>query len=384
MTPIPLKKILIVDDNELFLKLLEKFFRNAGYKCILSNSVAHAFTSLQLEMPDIILSDYEMPGTNGFDFRQQLLANNKFKHIPFVFLTAHTNDKMVLQGLGMQAVDFIDKQTPFPVIVSKLNNIIYTVQQTQEMNTEELKKAANALNIKSAPTVPPVLTGFDVNFIYKPFQDYPGGDFIDFIKVDERYTFVVLGDVMGKKWQAWFFSFGFLSYVRSAIRICILDHEYSPARILQKINTVICYDEVLQNVLSSLSLLMIDCETGHIKYAGAGDLPPLYYNNQEKKVHQLTSTGLLMGLLQDGNYEDQLIEMKTDDKLLLFSDGMTDFTNETGKHSDYQLFVNRMEGYLCKNNTFTAIYDDLFAYFTNLAQVDDCSMIFFQKNNLIK
>lgn len=379
MTAIPEKKILIVDDNELFLRLLEKFFRGAGYKCILSNSVDHAFTSLQLEMPDIILSDYEMPGSNGFDFRQQLLAHKKFRHIPFVFLTAHTNDKMVLEGLGMQAVDFIDKQTPFPVIVSKLDNIIHTVQQTQELNTEELKKAASALNIKSAPSSPPELQGFDVNFIYKPFRDYPGGDFIDFVKADDRYTFVVLGDVMGKKWQAWFFSFGYLSYVRSAIRICVLDHEYSPARILQKINTVICYDEVLQNVLSSLSMLMIDCATGQITYAGAGDLPPLYYSSREQKILQLTSSGLLMGLKQDGNYEDQVLEMHPDDKLLLFSDGMTDFTDETGKHNNYELFVDKMGSFLGSSKSFQALSDDLFAYFANLAPVDDCSMIFFQK-----
>lgn len=379
MTEAPSKKILIVDDNELFLRLLEKFFRGAGYKCILSNSVDHAFTSLQLEMPDIILSDYEMPGTNGFVFRQQLLANERYRHIPFVFLTAHTNDKMVLEGLGMQAVDFIDKQTPFPVIVSKLDNIIHTVQQTQELNTEELKKAANALNIKSAPTTPPVVKGFDVNFIYKPFKDYPGGDFIDFVKADDRYTFVVLGDVMGKKWQAWFFSFGFLSYVRSAIRICVLDHEYSPARILQKINTVICFDEVLQNVLSSLSLLMVDSDTGNITYAGAGDLPPIYYDASENAVRQLSSTGLLMGLLANGNYEDQLIEMHENDKLLIFSDGMTDFTDETGKHADYALFMESMDKYLKQDVSFAATWQSLTDYSERLAQVDDCSMIYFHK-----
>ncbi|BAV10239.1 sigma-B regulation protein RsbU (phosphoserine phosphatase) [Filimonas lacunae] len=379
MASVPVKKILIVEDNELFLKLLDKHFSRAGYDCMLANSPSAALHLLEHQVPELILSDYEMPGMNGFDFRQQLLTNKRYSHIPFVFLTAHSSDGMVMEGLGMQAVDFIDKQTPFPVLTSKIDNIIHTVHKTQELNTEELKKAAHALNIKSVPAAPPQLKGFYTNFWHQPFQNYPGGDFIDFIGINERYTFLVLGDVMGKKWQAWFFSFGFLSYVRSAIRICIMDQVFSPARILEKINNVICYDEVLHDVLSSLSLLMIDNENGSIKYAGAGDLPLLHYHHASQKADQVSSSGLLPGLMKDGRYEEQLIELQPNDILLIFSDGMTDFRDAQGKHSNYNAFVELITPTLARENSFLFMKTAFAKRFTEEAQVDDCSLIFIQK-----
>lgn len=379
MTSTSVKKILIVEDNELFLKLLDKHFSRAGYDCMLANSPTAALTLLEQQLPELILSDYEMPGMNGFDFRQQLLTNKRFAHIPFVFLTAHSSDGMVMEGLGMQAVDFIDKQTPFPVLTSKIDNIIHTVHQTQELNTEELKKAANALNIKSVPDAPPLLNGYNAQFWHQPFQNYPGGDFIDFIGVNERFTFVVLGDVMGKKWQTWFFSFGFLSYVRSAIRICIMDHVYSPARILEKINNVICYDEVLHDVLSSLSLVMLDNETGQLKYAGAGDLPLLHYSRITGELTQVTSTGLLPGLIKDGRYEEQQVDMQQGDVLLIFSDGMTDFRDEKGKHSNYDTFADLVRPCLERESSFVFMKSAFSRRFTEASQVDDCSLIFLQK-----
>src|SRR5258706_7880362 len=102
-----------------------------------------------------------------------------------------------------------------------------------------------------------MVKGFEINFWHWPFEDYAGGDFIDFIKVNEDYTFVILGDVMGKKWKAWFFTFGYLSYIRSVIRFLVLNKEFSTAKILKKINELICLDEALADIFSSLSLLMI-------------------------------------------------------------------------------------------------------------------------------
>ena len=43
-------------------------------------------------------------------------------------------------------------------------------------------------------------------------KDFDNMKAIDFIKINDRFTFIVLGDVMGKKWGAWFFSFSFLIF----------------------------------------------------------------------------------------------------------------------------------------------------------------------------
>ncbi len=298
------KKILLVDDNLFLLGTLAMAFADDGFKVLQASSAQEALALLEYEKPEIILSDYEMPGMNGFAFRKQLLENAATKNIPFIFLTAYNDNALVMKGLDeLLAVDFIDKETPVPVIIAKMDNLLATVREKQALSLEELKRAAEAINIKSVPIKKPTVTGFNVEFWHLPYHGYPGGDFIDFIRVSNRYTCAVLGDVMGKKWTAWFFTFSFLSYIRAAVRFCVSSGEYDPAVILQKTNQVVCEDEALTDVLAGLSLILIDEQTGHVAYAGAGDLPLLYYNATRKTLKSIKTCGLLLGLFNNASYD---------------------------------------------------------------------------------
>lgn len=374
MMSINLKKILLVDDNQLFLKMLSKAFTKSGIECITAESGLEALEILKTVTPAAILSDYEMPDMNGMEFRQQLMNDSVLNNIPFVFLTYITDKELMVKGLNLEAVDYVTKDTPVNVIVSKLNNLIYTVHKQQELSKQELKKAAEALNVRSIPNKTPVVDGFEINFWHQPYQGIPGGDFIDFIPVDNRYTFIVLGDIMGKKWMAWFFTFSFLSYVRAAIRFGILSNDYSVASILQKVNNVICYDDVLKDILSSLSLLMIDNKTKQISYSGAGDLPLLHYEAATDELKKIYGDGILLGLLADGVYTGQHINLAKDDQLFIFTDGLIDFLDAKGKKSDYDGFMNKLKLSLNKNHNFKELETDLFES-APATRVDDCSII---------
>ncbi|MGV8879797.1 MAG: SpoIIE family protein phosphatase [Sphingobacteriaceae bacterium] len=375
-----IKKILLVDDNCLALEMTGKAFENNGFKVFKALSVHDALTILEVSIPDIILSDYEMPVTNGFDFRHQLIENPKLKNIPFVFLTAHADQKLMMKGLDLQAVDYIIKGTPIKVVVSKLNNILSAVREQHERSMQELRIAAEGLDLRSVPAILPNIPGFKIDFWHQTFQNYPGGDFMDFIPVDQDFTFVILGDVMGKKWGAWFFSFSFLSYIRSAIRFCVYENNFSIADILQKINRVVCLDPLLKDVLSTLSLVMINHATGEVTYAGAGDMPLIFYNKEKDMLEPVKSAGLLLGLFPDGFYTEDKLHLQSGDQLLMISDGMIDFEDEGGIKSDYKLFLSKIKPYLGKADTLNQLKTNLF--FKNLSQqqVDDCSLIFIEKN----
>jgi len=377
--PSKVRTILIVEDNLLFRKVIESSLRKAGYTCLLSDSANEALTLLENEKPDLILSDYDMPEINGFDFRQMVLLNPNIRDIPFVFLTSFTNDSMILEGLNMNALDYINKETHMPVIISKLNNIIKSLENEHIRSIRELRIAAETLNVKSVPEKSPELNGFGVHFWHKGYLGYPGGDFIDFIKVDERYCFALLGDIMGKKWKAWFFTFGFMSYIRAAIRFCALDNDLTLKNIVQKINKLVYLDENLQNILSSLSLLLIDNQTGKICYTGAGDLPLIYYNAQQRKAATILSSGLLLGLLEDGFYDEQLIEMGQGDQLAIFTDGMIDIPSDGAKKSDYPFFVEKIRPFLGKSESFSLIKSNVLDLINDSNQLDDASIIFIEK-----
>jgi sigma-B regulation protein RsbU (phosphoserine phosphatase) len=374
------KKILLVEDNPLFLKVMEKAFRNFGFEFAMAGSAEEAMTALKGKAnPDIILSDYELPEMNGMEFRRALMENPSFKDIPFVFLTGFTDKSLIVEGLQLQAIDFVNKDTPVGIIISKINNILSTIEIQRELTKLEIKNAASSLNFKSIPLQAPEIDGYSVDFWHRSFDDVPGGDFIDFVKVNDNYDFIVLGDVMGKKWMAWFFTFGFLSYVRSAIRFAAFNEEYSTANILNKINNVICFDDVMKDMLASLSLILIDHKANQITYSGAGDLPILHYKAREKQFSQISSSGLLLGLFEHGNYNEREIIMDSEDRLLIFTDGMIDFSDEHGKKSNYNLFSDTLLLSLSKDNSFTGMKENLFSGQLN-TQVDDRSIISLQKN----
>jgi len=367
-------KILLVDDDALFLKLMGQVFINSGFECDTALSAEDAIEFLDKNNPpDIILSDYNMGAMNGLQFRKYLLEDNVFKNIPFLFLTYFSDKDLMMQGLDLQAIDYVLKNTPMNVLVSKVNNILFTVDKQRELSALEIKKAATSLNIKSIPAGIPLVDGFSLDFWHKAFDDIPGGDFIDFIRVNDRYTFAVLGDVMGKKWMAWFFTFGFLSYIRSAVRFAAFNGEYSTAKILQQVNDVICLDEVLKDILSSLSLMLIDSEDATITYSGAGDLPLLHYKKAENKFTHISSSGLLLGLFADGSYSEQQIKLKPDDRLFIFTDGMIDLADDAGKKSDYNRFASLLLDMLKPDASFTGMKKQ---FEQNLqGQIDDQSII---------
>jgi sigma-B regulation protein RsbU (phosphoserine phosphatase) len=374
------KKILLVDDNQLFLKMLSYAFKNAGFDCITAESGADALEILKTHIPDAVLSDYEMPWMNGLEFREELLADAALKDIPFIFLTNVSDNELMVKGLDLQAVDYVLKDTPVNVIVSKLNNLIYTVQNQHELSKNELKKAAEALNVRSIPQVIPQVKGFAIDFWHQPYQDIPGGDFIDFIQADDRRTFIVLGDIMGKKWMAWFFTFSFLSYVRAAVRFGALSGDYSVASILHKVNQVICLDDVLKDILSSLSLIMIDNEIQQVSYSGAGDLPLLHYQSKSAQLKKVGSDGLLLGLFPEGEYTEQHIHLEDNDRLFIFTDGMTDLFAGTGKKSDYNQFMNTLSPLLVHEKSFKQLQQEYFALPAG-GRVDDCSIIQIHKQS---
>ena len=373
----PDKKILLVDDNKLILRMIGATFRQNGFKCMTAESASEALELLQKEVPDIILSDYSMPGMDGFAFRQHLIDHPVLQNIPFIFFTSFSDNEMMIEGLNLKAVDYISKETRPDVIVSKVDNILTTVREQQRQSLAELRKGVEALQIKTVPPAPPQIPGFKVHFIHQSYKDYPGGDFIDFIRIQD-HTIIVLGDVMGKKWGAWFFSFIFLSYIRTAIRLCALDGNLSTGSILNKINKVICDDPALNDIFSIVSLVSIDHGTGQVVFSGAGDLPLLRYTAAEGQCTRLHSEGLLLGLFSDSDYLEQDFTLQPGDKLIMLTDGIIDFEDETGKKTDYNLFQELVTPILGTANAFEGI-SSRFKPLGDSSQVDDRSLIYIER-----
>ncbi|MCB2195213.1 MAG: response regulator [Bacteroidetes bacterium] len=112
--------ILIVDDSETNLVLLEAILEDAGCNVEKAFSAKEALLSLTKNIPDLILLDLLMPNENGFDLLKKLKANNIFKTIPIIIVTAFANNDNRVMAKELGAVNVIEK----PINIKEFLDVI--------------------------------------------------------------------------------------------------------------------------------------------------------------------------------------------------------------------------------------------------------------------
>lgn len=322
-------KILLVEDEESVAKLLLYNLKKAGYTYEWGENGLEGYLLTKSFKPDLIVSDIMMPEVDGYQFRKQLLEDPQLKLIPFVFLTAKGNEDDILGGYDLNIEDYIVKTSGAKIILAKIAAIIKSKVREREQAVHEVHQAATSMGAKVVPDETPKFEGMTIKHWHEPFQNIPGGDFIDYFKVDDNNLVVVLGDIMGKKWGAWYFAVAYAGYVRSAIRMVLdSDQELSPATILDKVNSAIYKDERISDVFITLSIVCVNRETNLITYAGAGDLPIIYKSDSVKSVK---SNGILLGFKEVGNYENCKIQLNKGESVYLITDGIPETRQTDGE-----------------------------------------------------
>lgn len=105
-------KVLVVDDEPVNLQLLENILQDS-HDVMLADSGARALASISEQMPDLILLDVMMPEMSGFDLCRQLKADERYRDIPVIFITALSGGDSESMGLQLGAMDYIVK--PFVI-----------------------------------------------------------------------------------------------------------------------------------------------------------------------------------------------------------------------------------------------------------------------------
>ena len=362
-------KILFVDDDASMSKLFKYNLEKAGYDCTVAESVEEAMVLIKTQIPDVIVSDIMMPKTDGFEFRRMILDIPSLKDIPFIFLTAKGSEEDILEGYDLGITDYVVKTAGPKLVVAKVSAIIKSLGNERKKIVSELQDATSSLRTKVVPDTFPVFDGFAISHMHIPFKGIPGGDFIDYYQLDPNNLVVILGDVMGKKWGAWYFAYAYAGYIRSALRSVIQNAKgFSPSDILQQVNLTVHGDTKVSEVFATLSIVIINNQTMELKYSGAGDIP-IIYRTSEGELSSIKSKGLLLGFSKLGDYEDYVLQLKQGDQVYLTTDGITDSRSKKlesfGEHrlneiiKDIQPDENPLEVIQKKFDEFTeSEYDD--------------------------
>ncbi len=322
-------RIVLIDDDSTIAQLFQYNLNKAGFECKVAESAQEGFELIKSFVPDVIISDIMMPKTDGFQLRKRILEDPEIASIPFIFLTAKGNESDILNGYNLDIADYIVKTSGPKVVVAKVNAVVKSLTKERRKIVTELHNAADSIRAKVVPTFKPKFENFEIEDWHVPFAGIPGGDFIDYIPLNKNNMAIILGDVMGKKWGAWYFAFAYAGYVRSAVRSVFEGGNVtSPASILKKVNRSIYQDSKISEVFTTLSVILLDNQNMVLKYSGAGDLPIIYRKYADSESTKIHSEGMLLGFMKDADYIDSEIHMSSGDYVVLSSDGIIEATNK--------------------------------------------------------
>ncbi len=102
------KIVLIVDDEATNINMLAEILHNL-YEIRVATKGIIALSMIEKAKPDLILLDINMPEMNGYEVAEKLSSSSETSSIPFIFLTAKSDSKSVVDGFNKGAVDYISK-----------------------------------------------------------------------------------------------------------------------------------------------------------------------------------------------------------------------------------------------------------------------------------
>lgn len=120
------KKILIVDDEPNIVLSVEFIMTRSGYEVVTAGDGEQVMDILREEAPDLMILDVMMPRKNGFEVCAEVRANQRFKNLPILMLSAKGRDNEVSKGISVGADAYITKPFSTHELVEKVNELLQT------------------------------------------------------------------------------------------------------------------------------------------------------------------------------------------------------------------------------------------------------------------
>jgi len=118
------KRILVVDDNPNIVKLLEYRLKANEYEVITAHDGEEALDKVRQMKPDLMILDVVIPKIDGYKVLSILRADEQYKDIPVVMLTAHGQARDVEKGMELGAVSYITKPFKADVLLGVIKGAV--------------------------------------------------------------------------------------------------------------------------------------------------------------------------------------------------------------------------------------------------------------------
>src|SRR5919112_4251 len=257
-------------------------------------------------------------------------------------------------------------------------NTLHTTLERLEQEMRDRERVEHELRVAQRiqhallPTDLPKLEGWSVAHDYRPAREV-GGDFYDFLSLDDGRVGVVIGDVSGKGISAALV----MACTQSVLRAVAQRVGITPGRALEETNDVL-FAYIPPNMFATCFYAVFDPTNGRLQYANAGHSLPCRWH--EGLATDLRASGMPLGLMSGMTYEERVTVLLPGDGVLFYSDGLIEAHDQ-----QREMFgIPRMEEFVVAHPGGAALVESLLAeleQFTGVEreQEDDITLLTLQR-----
>lgn len=342
-----LRRVLVVDDSKMQRKILSASLSRYGYEVIEAGSGEEALEICARAQPDLVLSDWMMPGMTGLDFCRAFRAMDRQSYGYFILLTSKNETAEIAHGLEAGADDFLTKPVSGQELRARLaagERIVAMQAELMEKNRvisstlAELQGLYDVIDrdLVEARKLQQSLVkerhrsfgDSEVSLLLRP-SGHVGGDLVGFFPINSRRVGVYGIDVSGHGITSALMTArlaGYLSGSSPEQNVALVQSEFGlydarpPAELAAHLNALVL-GEMQTETYFTLAYADIDLVTGQATLVQAGHPHPAVMRG-DGRVDYLGTGGLPIGLIDGAEFEQFEVQLDPGDRLFLMSDGI--------------------------------------------------------------
>jgi sigma-B regulation protein RsbU (phosphoserine phosphatase) len=361
-------RTLIADDQPDVLAALRLLLKGAGYQTEAADSPAAVLNAIQHEQFDLVLMDLNYArdttsGKEGLDLIERIHALDH--DLPIIVMTAWATVDLAVQSMRLGVRDFVQKPWENSGLLRKLKTQIdygrrlrdrEAATQSRERQMKLELDEAREIQRGLMPRRMPHLHGFSIANAWQPARGV-SGDYLAAFKLDESRAALCVADVAGKGFPAALL----MSNMQAALK-SLASESISPSELCGKLNQLMCGNTPLRKFITCF-YSELDIAARKLTFTNAGHNPPMLMREDGECI-RLEEGGRVIGAFCDSTFTQQEIQLYEGDKLLLFTDGVTEARNADGEEFGEQRLLDCLRSYAGCNaaELRTLILNDVTAF----------------------
>jgi len=338
-------RILIADDQQDVLDALRLLLKGHGYNIETVNSPADLLATVARQEFDILLIDlnYARDTTSG---REGLDVLSRLREIadppPVVAMTGWATVGLAVEAMQYGVSDFVEKPWTNTRLLEILHKQIGLGRERRELRRRAAEEArareealihlqeqereiaeAKAIQEKLLPREIPQMPGYEIATAWQSAR-LVGGDYFDILPLDDQTLGICIADVAGKGMPAALLMSNLQAAVRGLSSLSI-----APDLLCSRLNSIV-YRNTESDRFITFFYAHLDGSTRRLAYVNAGHNAPFVVRS-DGSHERLRDGGAVLGVFASRNYEMGSAQLSAGDRVILFTDGVTEACNPAGE-----------------------------------------------------